>query len=150
MKDLFNNLVKIGNQNPELRDDVAPILHHLKDQGKSANSEAYGGPPSIAAQNLYEYMGAEMGKFLERQPLVENVKLAGRGRPVFEVTMNIGKPHGIDEKVTVKVKPEIDTGKRSSKRASDVFNPFQDFDPRKAKKIIEKQGVSVRDFEKKS
>lgn len=27
---LFDNLVKIGNNNPDLRDDIAPILHYLK------------------------------------------------------------------------------------------------------------------------
>jgi hypothetical protein len=35
MKDLFNNLVKIGNQNPGLRGDIAPILDHLKRSSSS-------------------------------------------------------------------------------------------------------------------
>ena len=34
MKDLFNNLVKFGNNNPELRDDIKPVLHHLKNLSK--------------------------------------------------------------------------------------------------------------------
>lgn len=34
-KDLFDNLVKIGNKNPDLRDNISPILHHLKTSSAS-------------------------------------------------------------------------------------------------------------------
>lgn len=30
MSDLFDDLVKLGNSRPNLRDNIAPILHHLK------------------------------------------------------------------------------------------------------------------------
>lgn len=33
MSELFNNLVKLGNKNPDLRDDISPVLHHLKKAG---------------------------------------------------------------------------------------------------------------------
>ena len=55
MKNLFNNLVKIGNNNPELRDDIKPILQHLKKsfQDRTAIDED---------MSLKDYNGKE-GKF---------------------------------------------------------------------------------------
>jgi hypothetical protein len=37
MKNLFNNLVKIGNNNPDLRDDISPILHHIRESHKTGS-----------------------------------------------------------------------------------------------------------------
>lgn len=31
-RDLFDRLVKVGNANPELRNNITPILHHLKSE----------------------------------------------------------------------------------------------------------------------
>lgn len=53
---LFKNLVKLGNQNPQLQENISPILHHLN-QSKEARSKRASDVPKeaeIAAQGLME------------------------------------------------------------------------------------------------
>lgn len=33
-KKVFNRLVKLGNQSPDLREDISPVLHHFKKTAK--------------------------------------------------------------------------------------------------------------------
>lgn len=39
MKHLFDNLVKIGTANPELRDDIASVLKHLKESSRQKEAK---------------------------------------------------------------------------------------------------------------
>lgn len=39
MDTLFNRLVKLGNRNPGLRDDIAPVLHHLEESRSKTAGE---------------------------------------------------------------------------------------------------------------
>lgn len=38
MSHLFDELVKVGNNNPNLRDSVSPILHHIRSRSKQATA----------------------------------------------------------------------------------------------------------------
>jgi hypothetical protein len=68
MKDLFNNLVKIGNQNPELRDNISPILHHLNQRSKSASVDNPRTPMGgILSKYLDVRVKSELGATIEDQ-----------------------------------------------------------------------------------
>jgi hypothetical protein len=113
VKDLFDNLVKIGNNNPQLRDDIAPILHYLKKtatnsrgkQGTHDRREVASIAKSVARKfdgvEFSEVTGSTRGKY----EAVWNIDSQERGEEVVkDLAMKFGdhfgaKPHNIDDMV---------------------------------------------------
>lgn len=80
-KDLFDRLVKIGNNNPDLRDDIAPVLHHSNSDKSSVVSDI---PFSIDAEELVRgirYYAEENG--YEIQKGILNLSKGGSRKEVI-------------------------------------------------------------------